>query len=87
MEDKDSPTRSSNMQKAEGERWTSDSDTVEVADRYAEGTGDTDENTGGISNRKLSEETSRQENLPDRGTSRRERTEERPDGAEGDVER
>jgi hypothetical protein len=66
--------------KAEGERWTSDPDTVEVADRYKEGIGDTDEGTGGISNRPLSEEVSRQHNLPDRGTSKRE------EAGEGDVE-
>lgn len=69
-DDKDTPTRSSNMEKAEGGRWTSDPDTVEVADRYKDGVGETDENAGGISNRPLSEERGRQGNLPDRGTSR-----------------
>ncbi len=71
-------------------RWTSDPDTVEVADRYAEGIGETDENTGGISNRELSEEIGRQENLPDRGRSRREQEAEEeaePSDVEGDVER
>jgi hypothetical protein len=79
MADKDTPTQSSNMP-AEGERWTSDSGTVEVADRYAEGVGEVDEGTGGISNRPLSDEISRQQNLPDRGTIRGEET------GEGDVE-
>lgn len=64
--DTDTPNRSANRDKAEGERWTSDSDTVEVADRNAEGA----EDTGGISNRPLSEETKRQESLPARNTNR-----------------
>lgn len=73
-----------------GNRWTSDPDTVEVADRYAEGIGETDESSGGISNRELSEEIGRQENLPDRGKSRREQEAEQeaaPSDVEGDVER
>lgn len=78
MADKETPTRASNRDKAEGERWTSDPDTVEVADRYAESAGETD--TGGVSNRPLSEEISRQEDLPERGTSKRE------EAGEGDVE-
>lgn len=81
MAEKDSPTRSSDLEKAEGDRWTSDSDTVEVADRYSEGVRDVDEGTGGISNRPLSEEVERQHNLPDRGKSRGE------ERGEGDVER
>lgn len=64
MPDKDTPSRSANMEKAEGDRWTSDPDTVEVADRYAEGAGKNTEKGGGIS---LSEEIDRQESLPDRG--------------------
>jgi hypothetical protein len=70
--DKNTPTRSSNMHKAEGERWTSDPDTVEVADRNAAGIGDTAEDTGGISNRPLSDEIKRQESLPPRRTSSKE---------------
>lgn len=69
-----------NRDKAEGERWTSDPDTVEVADRYDKGIGDTNEGTGGISNRPLAEEVTRQQNLPERGTSRRD------EAGEGDVE-
>lgn len=80
MADKNTPTRSSNIDPAEEERWTSDPDTVEVADRYSEGIGETDEGTGGISNRPLAEEISRQHNLPERGTSAREQS------GEGDVE-
>lgn len=78
----------SKRDKAEGDRWTSDPDTVEVADRYAEGTGEIKEESGGISNRPLSEEISRQEALPDRGTSRSEEQREEAGGqTEGDVER
>lgn len=88
MPDKDLPSRSANMEKAEGDRWTSDPDTVEVADRYAEGAGKTTEESGGISNRPLSEERNRQESLPDRGTSRSEEQREEAGGqTEGDVER
>ena len=82
QDDKDRPNRASNIVKAEGDRWTSDPDAVEVADRYTEGVGKVNENTGGISNRELSEETDRQGNLPGRGTSRDKRNVE-----EGDVER
>ena len=87
MADKDTPSRSANMEKAEGDRWTSDPDTVEVADRYAKGTGSVNEGTGGISNRPLSDEEKRQESLPGRTKSRSEETGEgRRDETEG-VER
>jgi hypothetical protein len=33
MADKDSPNRASNMEQAEGDRWTSDPDAVERQDR------------------------------------------------------
>lgn len=86
-DDKTTPSRSADMHKAEGERWTSDPDTVEVADRYAEGVGENIEQGGGISNRPLSEEISRQESLPDRGTSRSEEQRDEAGGqTEGDVE-
>lgn len=88
MPDKDMPSRPANMEKAEGDRWTSDPDTVEVSDRYAEGTGKNTEQSGGISNRPLAEEINRQESLPDRGTSRSEEQREEAGGqTEGDVER
>jgi hypothetical protein len=73
-DNKDTPSRSANMHKAEGERWTSDPDTVEVRERYAEGVGENMEQGGGISNRPLSEEISRQESLPERNKSRSEET-------------
>ena len=81
MADKETPTRSANMEKAEGSRWTSDPDTVEVSERYSEGIGGANENSGGISNRPLEEEIDRQHNLPDRGTRLNE------ESGEGDVER
>jgi hypothetical protein len=81
MADKETPTRASNVEKAEGDRWTSDPDTVEVSDRYADVIGETSENSGGISNRPLEKEIERQHNLPDRGTRRGD------DRGEGDVER
>ena len=81
MADKQTPTRASNMEKAEGSRWTSDPDTVEVADRYSEGIGGTNENSGGMSNRPLEEGVDRQHTLPDRGTGRNEGR------VEGEVER
>lgn len=86
QDEKDRPNRALNTEQAEGGRWTSDPDAVEVADRYAEGVGKTNEHTGGISNRELSEEFDRQASLPGRGTSRNERNVER-DNEEGDVER
>jgi hypothetical protein len=81
-DDKNTPTRSSNIEKAEGERWKSEPDTVEVEDRYKKGVGTTDEGTGGISNRPMPDERQRQENLPERGTDRDKRSDER----EGAVE-
>jgi hypothetical protein len=33
MDDNDMPNRASNMEKAEGDRWTSESDTVEQRDQ------------------------------------------------------
>ena len=69
MADQDWPNQSANKSKAEGERWTSDPDTIENADRdehperlYDEEDGD---DAGGITNRPLSEEA-----LPERGTNR-----------------
>jgi len=81
MADNDTPGRSSNEEKAEGSRWTSDPDTVEVSDRYTEGIGETNENSGGSSNRPLEEEIDRRHNLPGRGTRRN------AESGEGDVER
>jgi hypothetical protein len=74
MADPNNPNQASNKGKAEGERWTSDPDTVENADRdenpeqlYDEGdsTG-----AGGITNRPLSDEKANQASLPKRGENR-----------------
>ena len=51
--------------------WTSEPDSVEIAERYKEGVGDVMEESGGISNRPLAEEISRQEALPPRNTTRK----------------
>lgn len=74
MTDQDRPNQSANKDKAEGERWSSDPNTVRKADRdetpeqrYEEGDSD---NAGGITNRPLSEEIRKHEDLPARGTNR-----------------
>ena len=48
MDDKDMPNRASNMEKAEGDRWTSESDTVERRDQERPESG---ADTGEIVNR------------------------------------
>jgi len=68
-QDRSTPSRAANQSKAEGDRWTSESDTVERRDRNSTGATSTDEG-GGITNRPLEEETENQEAVPDRGTSR-----------------
>jgi hypothetical protein len=67
------PNQAANKQKAEGDRWTSENDTVERRDRE---TRDIDRmnrsnEAGGITNRPLDEEVENQEAVPDRGDSRR----------------
>jgi hypothetical protein len=78
MADQDTPNQNANKSKAEGDRWTSDADTVRKADRdedparlYDSGRSG---NAGGITNRPLSEEVGNQDSLPDRGTNRDRRT-------------
>jgi hypothetical protein len=62
MADKDTPTRSSNMEKAEGDRNTvGDADTTRRSE-WGEGTSE----GGGITNRPLGEEVKNQEEMPDR---------------------
>jgi len=74
MADQDRPNQNANKNKAEGERWSSESDTVRHADQdenperlYDDEDSD---NAGGITNRPLSEEIGNQESLPGRGTNR-----------------
>jgi hypothetical protein len=54
MADQDTPTRSSNMEKAEGDRKS----------EWGEGTSE----GAGISNRPMDEETANQDAVPERGT-------------------
>ena len=75
MADPNMPNQASNKSKAEGERWQSESDTVENADRtenperlYDDEDSD---DAGGITNRPLSEEVANQASLPARGAERR----------------
>lgn len=63
------PNQAANKSKAEGERWTSEPDTVERRDRIPAVEGSTGEG-GGITNRPLAEERENQDAVPDRGKSR-----------------
>jgi hypothetical protein len=63
MADNDTPTRASNMEKAEGDRNTvSDTDTSRRSE-WGEGTSE----GGGITNRPLGEENRNQQEVPERG--------------------
>ena len=66
--DRNMPNPASNKSKAEGDRWQSDSETVERRDR--ENTGSHSNQGGGITNRPLKEEEENQDAVPDRGKSR-----------------
>lgn len=71
-EKRSTPNQAANKSKPEGERWSSDSDTVERADRNRPRSSESapaDEG-GGITNRPLGEEQRNQDLVPDRGTSR-----------------
>ncbi|HJR59785.1 MAG TPA: hypothetical protein VJ813_10315 [Vicinamibacterales bacterium] len=89
MAQQDRPNQNANKDKAEGERWSSEPDTVRKADRDEnpeqlyedEGAGD----AGGITNRPLPEEIGSQEALPDRGTSRDRTANPDPTRTEGDY--
>ena len=74
MADPNVPNQASNKSKAEGERWKSDPDTVENADRTEkpEELYDSDDadDAGGITNRPLGEEKANQASLPKRGEDR-----------------
>jgi hypothetical protein len=67
MANKNVPNDASAKSKAEGDRWESDSETVE---RYDQTIGQTGEQGGGITNRPIGEEIENQESLPERGDSR-----------------
>jgi hypothetical protein len=64
MANKNVPNDASAKSQAEGDRWESDSETVE---RYDETTGD---EGGGITNRPVDEEIENQAAVPERGKSR-----------------
>jgi hypothetical protein len=67
MANKNVPNDASAKSKAEGDRWESESDTVE---RYDERVGRSGEQGGGITNRPVGEEMDNQASLPERGESR-----------------
>jgi hypothetical protein len=71
MADNDTPNRSANRDKAEGERWKSEEGVIPNSESstdlaYGEGDGD---KVGGITNRPLDEEIENQDALPERGRS------------------
>ncbi len=71
MDDKTIPNRASNMEKAEGDRWSSDSDTVERRDREQDDMRQNRTDPGaGITNRSDEEERENQASLPDRGDAK-----------------
>jgi len=74
MADRDRPNQSAKKDKAEGERWSSEENTILKADRdeNAEQLYDAADaaDSGGITNRPLAEEIGNQEEIPARGTSR-----------------
>ena len=74
MPDKDRPNRSANMEKAEGERWSSEQNVVPPDSESSSGGAyhDDGDNAGGITNRPLDEEVENQQALPERGKSQRE---------------
>ena len=67
MAKQDMPNEASRKSKAEGERWSPDSENAGVS----EGSGyATDEQGSGITNRSLDEEMDNQESVPERGRSK-----------------
>lgn len=71
MDTNDIPNRASNMEKAEGDRWSSDPATVERRDRERADSGaSADEPGTGISNRSDTEERENQEAVPPRGDTK-----------------
>jgi hypothetical protein len=71
MADNDTPNRSANKDKAEGEPWRSEEGVIpnseSSTDRGYEG--NDGDNAGGITNRPLDEEIENQNALPERGQS------------------
>lgn len=67
---KQTPNMQSSKDKAEGERWASDENSVENADRASDAAERGTSEAGGITNRPLDEEMANQDALPERGESR-----------------
>jgi hypothetical protein len=63
MAEKQTPTRSSNMEKAEGDRNTVAETDTKRRSEWGEGTSE----GGGVTNRPLGEETEKQQEVPERG--------------------
>jgi len=73
MADIDTPNRSANMEKAEGERRSPDQGRVPDSESStSRGYEDDGDNAGGITNRSLDEEMDNQNSLPERGRSQAE---------------
>ena len=76
MADQDRPNQNANKSKAEGERWSPEEGrTGKHADRDESpeqlyNADDDSDNAGGITNRPLSDEIRKQQDLPERGTTR-----------------
>jgi hypothetical protein len=73
MDDKDTPNRPANQDKAEGERWQSEQGVIPNSEsstdrRYWDENGD---DAGGITNRGIGEEIENQNTLPERGRSQK----------------
>lgn len=69
--DTDVPNQTANKTKAEGERWSSESDTVERRERNRAAEPHTaSKEGGGISNRPIGEEVEDQDHVPERGEAR-----------------
>lgn len=70
MANRNVPNDASAKSKAEGDRWESDSETVERYDQTLNDQTAGDEGGGGITNRPIGEEVENQASLPPRGESR-----------------
>jgi hypothetical protein len=68
MADQNMPNDASRKSKAEGERWSPESENAGADERS--GYRSTNDDAAGITNRSLDEEMSNQESLPKRGESR-----------------
>jgi hypothetical protein len=73
MADQDTPNRSDNQDKAEGEHWSSEKDVIPNSESSTWRSYDDDgDHAGGITNRPLAEEIDNQNSLPQRGRTQSE---------------